>query len=331
MMPAESGPQPVDQAVRRPRAGRMIWVTFAWGSCYAAILLGLQGTSTLWLAALRAVIAAVLLLGVAGIRRTPLPRGRTTWLLILSMGAINVALAYATMFAASLGLSTGAASVLANAQPLLILLPAWVIFRERPTVRTLIAMGFGFVGLTFIAVPAGLGTGAWWALLSAGAVTIGTILARMIRAEPLAVAAWQFAVGGAILALLAGLVDGIPVIEWSPAFIIALLYLAVIGTAASNVAWIAEAQHARLDQLTTWTLLVPTFGILISLVILGERQSVWAWVGTAIVMASLAVLLLPRRRLPRAPGPAGVQEHPAIAEKPPEGERRTDQSPPGYS
>ena len=295
MMPARLPSQEVGESARPPRAGRMIWVTFAWGSCYAAILLGLQGTSTTWLAALRTLIAALLLLSVAAVRRTPLPRGRATWALILAMGVVNVAVAYAAMFAASVGLSTGAASVLANAQPLLILLPAWLIFRERPTARTLIAMGFGFLGLTFIAIPAGVGTGAWWALLSAGAVTVGTILARIIRAEPLAVAAWQFAVGGVVLVLFAVSVEGAPVIEWSPAFIVTLLYLAVIGTAASNVTWIAEAQRSRLDQLTTWTLLVPTFGVLISVVVLGEEQSVWAWIGTGIVMASLVVMVMPGR------------------------------------
>ncbi|WP_425549689.1 EamA family transporter [Agromyces bauzanensis] len=72
-------------------------------------------------------------------------------------------------------------------------------------------------------------------------------------------AAWQFLIGGALLASAALILEGLPVMKWSPRLVITLLYLSVVGTAASNVAWIAETREARLDQLTTWTLLVPVF------------------------------------------------------------------------
>lgn len=59
---------------------------------------------------------------------------------------------------------------------------------------------------------------------------------------------------------------------------LALLYMSVLATAATNVAWITEARAARLDQLTTWKLLVPIFGVILSVVVLREAQSAWAWV-----------------------------------------------------
>jgi probable blue pigment (indigoidine) exporter len=229
----------------------MLWVTFAWGSCYAAITVGLQDAPLLWLAALRALIAGTALILVTGVRGTPRPRGGATWLLVIVMGVVNVALAYAAMFGGVIGLSTGAASVLANAQPLLILLPAWWFFREVPIVPTVAAMVVGFAGLMLVAIPSGFGTGAWLALISAAAVTTGTLIARVVDAEPLTVAAWQLLIGGAVLTPVALIFEGLPVIEWSPRMVIALLYLSLVGTAATSVAWITEAQEARLDQLTT--------------------------------------------------------------------------------
>jgi len=77
------------------------------------------------------------------------------------MGVVNVAFAFAAMFGDVVGLSTGAASVLAGAEPLLILLPAWWFYREAISVRTLIPMAIGFTGLLAVAVPGGGGTGAW--------------------------------------------------------------------------------------------------------------------------------------------------------------------------
>jgi len=135
----------------------MLWVTLAWGSCFLAITIGLQDAPLRWLAALRALIAAVVLLLIAGLRRAPLPHRRTTWVLIAILGLVNVALAYAAMFGGVIGLSTGAASVLANVQPFLILLPAWWLFGEIPSRRTVIVMLGGVIGLLLIAVPAGFG------------------------------------------------------------------------------------------------------------------------------------------------------------------------------
>lgn len=285
--------------MRSPRPWRMLWVTFAWGSCYVAISVGLQDAPMLWLAALRSLIAGAALFLVAGVRGAARPHGRTTWLLVVVMGVINVAVAYGTMFGALIGLSTGAASVLANAQPILILLPAWLFFREAPVARTLTAMLVGFTGLMLVAIPSGFGAGTWLALTSAAAVTTGTLIARVVEAEPLTVAAWQFVIGGAVLAAVAVLFEGLPAVEWSPRLVIALLYLSLVGTAASNVAWIAEAREARLDQLTAWTLLVPVFGILTAVVVLGEEQGTWGWVGILVVMVALILLVVPSRKRPR--------------------------------
>jgi probable blue pigment (indigoidine) exporter len=299
--------------VRSPRPWRMLWVTFAWGSCFVAITVGLQDAPLLWLAALRALIAAVALFLVVAVRRTARPRGRTTWLLVIVMGLVNVALAYSAMFGGIIGMSTGAASALANAQPLLILLPAWLFFREAPTAPTVAAMLIGFAGLMLVAIPGGFGVGAWLALTSAAAVTTGTLIARVIDAEPLAVAAWQFLIGAAALVSAALILEGPPVIDWSPRLVIALLYLSLVGTAASNVAWIAEAREARLDQLTTWTLLVPVFGIIISVAVLREEQGFWGWVGIFVVVISLLLLAASSLRRPRR---GSIDPHPTGSDQP---------------
>ncbi|MDF1479726.1 DMT family transporter [Leifsonia sp. H3M29-4] len=276
----------------------MLWVTLSWGSCFVAISIGLQDAPLLWLAAMRALTAGVALLLVTGIRRTPLPRDRHTWVLIVCLGVVNVALAYAAMFGGIIGLSTGVAAILANVQPILILLPAWWLYHERPSRTALVAMLLGLAGLLLIVLPAGLGTGAWLSLSSAVAVTIGTLISRVVRADPFVVAAAQLLIGGAVLAIAAAVVEGPPTINWNVRFVLVLLFMSLVGTAATTVAWFAEARRARLDILTTWTLLVPVVGIALSLVFLDERQSVWGWVGTAVVLVSMLVLVVTPRRSP---------------------------------
>ncbi|WJH26751.1 DMT family transporter (plasmid) [Pseudarthrobacter defluvii] len=270
----------------------MLAITFAWGSCFLAISVGLADAPILWFAALRALIAGTALLAVAKIRRQPAPSGAGTWTLIAVMGLVNVSLAFSAMFAGLGGLSTGAASTLANAQPLLIVLPAWWIYKERPSMRTLAAMGTGFAGLAAVALSNGSGSGAWLSIVAALAVTGGTLISRRIKALVLPVIAWHFLIGGAVLAVAAAISEGMPAINWNLRFVAVLLYVSLVGTAAAFLGWFTEVRHCRLDEVSSWVFLVPVFGILLSMTVLGERPSAWTFAGMLLILASIFVLVL---------------------------------------
>ena len=111
----------------------MLIITVAWGSCFVAIDWGLRDAPVLWFAAFRSLLAGTVLVGVALTQRRPLPHGLTAWSQIGVLALFNVTIAFAAMFAAAAALSAGVAAVLSNAQPLLILLPAYWLFGERPS------------------------------------------------------------------------------------------------------------------------------------------------------------------------------------------------------
>lgn len=98
-----------------------------------------------------------------------------------------------TMFAGVDGLATGTAAVLTNAQPLLVLLPAWWLYGERGTARTSLGLVVGFAGLIVVAVPGGGGSGAWLAILAAMAITAGTLLSRRLAGiDVVQAVGWHF-------------------------------------------------------------------------------------------------------------------------------------------
>ncbi|MGW5723392.1 DMT family transporter [Amycolatopsis sp. NPDC003865] len=279
-----------------PRLGRMLVVVLAWASCFVLIRWGLRDSPVLWFAALRALIAGIALLGAATLSpRSPVPksvpRDTTTWLLIGVLALLNVTVAFGAMAASTTGVTTGVASVLANTQALLVVLPAWWLFGERPRWVEIAGVTIGFIGLLVVALPSGTGSGAWLALSAAVGIASGALLARRLAAvDILVLGAWQFLLGGAVLAVIAAILEGPPAITWSARFVAALVVLAVAATALPYVLWFAELRRASLTAVTSWTLLVPVVGVLLGVVVLGEGVTVAEIIGDAIVIGALAVV-----------------------------------------
>lgn len=289
----------------RPSPLRMLWITGALGVCFLGIQWGLRDAPLLWFAALRALLGGAALAIVALWQRRPLPSSPVAWGKIVILGLVNVSLAFAAMFAGVAGLATGVASVLANAQPLLILLPAWWLFRERITAQTGVALVVGSAGLLVVALPGGGGSGALLSLLAAAAVTAGTLMVRTLGGLDVVVtSAAHFLVGGAVLAGVAFAAEGPPEIAWTPRFVSVLAFLGLVATAATTLAWFVEVRRSALSSLTVWMFLIPVFGLLIGMVVLGERPNPWTGAGIALVLTAMWVALT-RQPIPAA-GPPGV-------------------------
>lgn len=288
-------------AAVRPSAPRMIVITAVWGLCFVAISWGLRDAPILWFAALRSGMAGVALVGYGLLRGHHSPRRPRDWGLVSALAVTNAGIAFAAMFAGVAGLAAGVAAVLANAQPLLILLPAWWLYREPVSVRTFGALAVGFTGLVVVAGPGGGGSGAALSLLAAAAITAGTLLARRAgHLDLVMVSGWHFVLGGVGLAAAAAVVEGAPAIAWTPRFLVSLAFLALVGTAWAFLAWFREVQRCPLGLLSAWTFLTPVFGIAAGFLLLGERPSGWTAAGLVFVLASLWVVLRPpaERRAP---------------------------------
>lgn len=287
----------------RPAAARMLWITVALGTCFLGVRWGLRDAPLLWLAALRALLGGAALAVVACVQRRPLPRSAGSWGFIAALGLVNVTLAFGAMFAGIAGLAIGTAAVLANAQPLLILLPAWWLYHERVSARAGLALAVGFGGLLVVAVPGGGGSGVLLSLLSSAAVTAGTLMARRLGAlDIVVVSAAHFLFGGFVLAGVALAMEGPPHIDWTPRFVAVLAFLGLVATAATTLAWFVETQRHPLSSLTPWMLLAPVFGLLIGVVVLGERPDVWTVTGIVLVLLSMRITLSEHGAAGGAPG-----------------------------
>jgi len=287
---------------------QLVVVMLLWALCYPLIDTGLAFAPPLHFAAVRALVAGVVLLAVALARRERLPRDRGIWIQLAGAGLGGTAVGFAGMFVGGGLVTPGLASVLANAQPLLAAILGFFVLRERLLGRVGFALGLGFGGIVVIAGPGLLAgssnstpVGIGFVLLAACGVAVSNVLLKRLagRVPPVFGVACQLLVGAFALAVAARIVEPSERITWNLPFVVTLVTLAVLGTAVAFVLWFSLLRRAELNRLNTYTFLTPVFGLLIAALFYEERLSPLEWSGASLVILAVVV----SSRATGSPGP----------------------------
>ena len=248
-------------------------------------------------------LVLVALLAAAGRPLRPGVGAPALWVLALTQTVAFYAATYYGIAHSGAGL----AAVLANTDPLFVAALAALLLGERLSGRQWAGLGLGLVGAALASWrgplwPPTPDRGALVVMGGAFAWSCGTIAATRglrRRGEPLALGAWQMALGGLVLALLAlpGLVaDGLPAAGAREGALVA--FLALVGSAAPTACFYLALQRAPAAEVSAWFCLVPLVGVLSAWPALGERPGPRLLVGMAAVVAGLWLVL----RTPRAAG-----------------------------
>lgn len=262
------------------------------------------------LAAVRSLLGgAVLALAAVmrgGPRRLLLPG--TGWSTIGCLALLNGAIAIGAMFLAAGQTDAAAATVVGNAQPILLAAAGVVLFAERPGHRAIAGIAAGAFGVLIVAVGSSSGRasldGVALAFLSTAAPAAGTILMRWIarRADLLVTTAWQFLGGGLALLAAAALIEPPPAARLDGAVVGALLLLGIVGTGLAYVAWFGLLQRVPLSHLGAALYLVPVIGVVAD-ALAGGRVAAPDLVGLGVMLAGVVLVANQGRR----PGPVGVR------------------------
>lgn len=287
----------------------------AWGAGYPVTAALLPEGVPLWGAFLRAAPAALVVLLVA--RR--LPRGAWWWRSLV-LGALNIGVFFVLVYLAAQHLPSSIATVVAATSSAGMLLLGWAILAERPRLLGAIGAALGIGGtaamvLTGAGAPDPLGIAA--AIGAVLCASTGAVLARRWRGEvpPLASTSWQLA-GGALLVLPAALlVEGAPP-ALDGAALLGFAALSLVGTALAFVCWFAGLARLPAGTVGLLGLLNPVSGVLLGVLVAGERLSALQLAGLALVLLGIVVGLDRRRRRPDAHPSAAAPVPPRAAAPP---------------
>lgn len=282
------------------RPGPLQWGAIAllgitWGATFLGIGIALEGFTPLQVAAGRLLIGGAALLALAALTRDtePEPQG-ARWPYLLFIGSIGAALPFFLLSWGQLHVSSGFAGVTMASVALLVLpLSHAFVPGERMTSWKVGGVAVGFAGVLALFSDQLSGSGHLFGQLAcvggAACYAMASIATRLCPSmEPVRLAAWQIAVGAAIVVPIALLVEGMP--EMPPARpILALILLALIPTATANLLRVFVIRTAGPQFMSLTNYQVPIWAVLFGVVFLGEATPPTLLVALALILSGIFV------------------------------------------
>lgn len=278
---------------------RLVLTTFFWGGTFIAGRYLAQTLPHFLAASLRFAFALLGLLGFAlGTRQALRWPDRRQWGVALLLGASGIFAYNAGFFAGLAHLPASRAALIVAASPVMTLCAVQWIARARWSGRQVSGVLLSFAGAVIVVsrgdpvslLGGAVGLGELYIFAAVVAWVAYTLITRYLARGLDALSLTFFATlcGALMLAVPAGFElarGGWPALSWQAW--LALAYMGLLGTSLSFV-WYSQAVAALgAARATQFTNLVPVFGVLLSVLLLGESLP-WAGVlGGLLVVAGV--------------------------------------------
>jgi drug/metabolite transporter (DMT)-like permease len=307
-----------------PSRVAVVWVVtcLIWSTVWLFIKIGVSDVPPVTFAAMRLIIGILVMVPITLSARTPLPRSRADWQLIVISGVILLGINYALLNWGLQFVSSGLTAVLQSMTPAFALVFAhYLLPDEKMTARKAIGLALGSFGIGVIFWDQ-LTFGDDRAFAGALTVTLGAVCVAfayvLVRKHgrhlpPSSLTTGQMMSAFVPLFAYAWFVEGNPLaINWTWRALRSAVYLALAGSVLA--AWLNYWLLSRVGavNLLIMGLIEPVIAILLGAWILGESMNGRTIAGGAIILASVWLAMTPSFRSQRdervdAHGPARRQ------------------------
>jgi drug/metabolite transporter (DMT)-like permease len=281
-------------------------IYFVWGSTFLAIRVGVREVPPFLLAAMRFLVAGLVLYAWMIARGERSPGGRQ-WMSAFFLALLIFVFDYGLLFWAEQRVPSGLAAVMMATIPVFMALSEIILLRtQRLTVRLALALLIGIGGVTVL-VSHSLNLGGA-AIDTAGAValivaamswSVASALTRKLPLPPSKVmsSGAQMLAGGVLLTLTAAVLGEFHIFRpWtvSSGAWLALLYLIVAGSIMGFTAYVWLIHHESPTKVGTYAYVNPVVAVLIGYFLGGETLSLRTILGPLLVLISVVVITTTR-------------------------------------
>lgn len=262
-----------------------------WGSAFPAVKLGYEyfnldtsnTSGVILFAGLRFVLAGIFVAVFYSVKekRVILPK-KGNLVRVFALGIVATGVQY-LFFYVGLANTTGSkASVIQSLSVFFCVIVACFIYKsERFTLKKMIGCILGFAGVIIVNLSddftftfSFLAEGS--IVLCALAYAFASSMAKKYSEydSPVTLTAYQFIIGGAVMCAV-GLAFGGRVPDWNFKSICVLTYLALLSAVAYTL-WNLLLKYNSVSKVSVYGFLTPVFGVLLSVIILGESDSAFS-------------------------------------------------------
>ena len=290
--------RPVPPSARRQGLLALVIVIVAWGLTWPVNKVVLATLSPLWAVTLRSAIATIALFALTAWH------GRIAWPprqdlpVLLSITLLHM-VGFNLLASWGLGLvPTGRTVVLAYTTPLWVTPGAALFLREPLTARRAVGVLIGLAGLVTIFNPLALDWSDRDVVLGNLAILAGALLWAVsilhIRAHrwvstPFALIPWETLLATVLLVPIA-LATTPPVpADWTPSFVVLLLYLGIVGTAVAYWATATASRHLPAVTTSLGLLATPVVSVITATLWLGEPLTLSLVIAIVLVLGGVAI------------------------------------------
>lgn len=271
-----------------------------WGSAFMMTGLAVRGFAPSTLVAVRLLIAAIMLTGLAVMLAHRFPRDRRFWLSCLAISLSGNCIPFWLITFGQQRIDSSVAGILMGMMPITTMVLAhFFVSGERLNGMKVIGVMLGGAGLIVLIGPDALlqlrGQGTDLLYLFAilgGAVfyAINTIVARhRPPAEPLVAASGTAIAGSLVMAPIGLPTATIQIFSAPPEVLVAMLALAVIATAIATVVYLKLVVEAGPSFTAFVHFLIPVWALMMGVVFLGEQPTVSNIIGLLLILCGIGV------------------------------------------
>ncbi len=279
-----------------------------WGSTLAGIRYALGSMPPFAMVSARFLLAGAILYAICALRgraratRADVVRAAVTGASLLLIG--NGTTAWSVQY-----LPTGITSLLLSMSPVWMAIIAFAWGRERPTRLAVAGMLLGFAGLALLLQPKATSALPLWpavaAVLASVSWSFGSIYQRRApKTNDLVLAtALQMLFGGALLGIEAAFFGdwrALDVHAITAASLGGFAWLVVFGSLFAYSAFLYTMQSASTALASTYAYVNPIVAVLLGMMLFHERFTPLEAVASAVILAGVALMMVPARRGPSA-------------------------------
>jgi len=276
-----------------------VMLCLIWGSTWLVIKVGYGGLGPFNVAALRFLIASIVLAPIVPLFRASWPSTRTEWTLVVWVGLVLFAADYGLIYWGEQFLDSGLTSILFALLPLVTIGFAHLyVPGDRITGRKLAGSVVAFGGIVALfgdrvrLDPAGLGpmlaiVASTVCAAAAGVATKrhgGNLHPASLNAPAMLIGA--AALGAASLAAGDGLALPLDAPTWS-----AIVYLAIAGSVITFLGYFTLLKSWSVTSLSFISVFTPTIALFLGFVFLDERPTISSGAGAALILGGVALAL----------------------------------------